>query len=146
MRIRFAIALGLAFVAGAALAKQLPPVVQHLGPYVPTPGPTPEIRDRIRLITALTVQNKPGRPSVITFEATDFGRAPKGKEYEYRTLASELYSLSEPKKAARALADQITFKIRDLEKDLLEYVQIMGPPRRRESVSEQGGAGMERPR
>ena len=144
MRIRLGIALGLAFVAGAALAKQLPPVVQHLGPYVPTPGPTPEIQDRIRLITTFTVQNKPGRPSVISFEATDFGRAPKGKEYEYRTLASEVYSLAEPKKDAKALADQITFKIRDLEKDLLEYVEIVGPPRERESVTEQGG-GMQRP-
>lgn len=144
MRIRFGIALGLAFVAGAALAKQLPPVVQHLGPYVPTPGPTPEIKDRIRLITTFTVQNKPGRPSVISFEATDFGRAPKGKEYEYRTLASEVYGLAEPKKDVKALADQITFKIRDLEKDLLEYVEIVGPPRERESVTEQGG-GMQRP-
>ena len=57
---------------------------------------------------------------------------------QYRIVATEFYSLVEPKKQeAAARADEIMRKIRDLEEDLLQYVEIVGPPRERQPITEQ---------
>ena len=124
--------------AGIALAKKPGPVVRELGPMQPTPAPSPKIESRIRLISSLTIQNKPDGDSVITFEATDFARSEKKVANQYRIVATEFYSLVEPKKKeAAARADEIMRKIRDLEEDLLQYVEIVGPPRERKPITEQ---------
>src|SRR5215470_730433 len=102
MRFTLGLLLGAALSAALAFAKQPPPVIQELGPVQPTPVPSPKQEDRIRLITSLTITNKPDAASVISFEATDFGRGKGGK---YRVLATELYTLVEPKKKAEETAD-----------------------------------------
>jgi hypothetical protein len=132
-----------AFVAGVAIAKQPGPVIEQLGPVVPTPAPSPKAEEHIRLITSFTLGNKPNGESVISFEATDFGvMGHIVDESKYRTIATEQYSLVEPKPNARALRDQIMIKIRDLERDLLKFVQVVGPPRTRDTLmSIQGGGG-----
>jgi hypothetical protein len=135
MRFTLGLLLGAAFTAAIALAKQPPPVIQELGPVLPTPVPSPKDEDRIRLITSFTLTNKPDGNSVISFEATDFARGKGGK---YRILATELYTLVEPKKKAEPIADRIMQKIRDLEHDLLDFVAITGPPRERAPLLEQG--------
>jgi hypothetical protein len=140
---RFIAGLLIGAVVGGALAfaKQPPPVILELGPVLPTPVPSPKQEDRIRLITSLTITNRPDGNSVISFEATDFGRGKLGK---FRTLATELYTLVEPKKKAEPTAERIMAKIRDLEHDLLEFVQIAGPPRERVPLLEQGPASQPR--
>jgi hypothetical protein len=144
--ISIALAVAAAFLAGIAVAasKQPGPVIRQLGPVVPTPQPSPKFENHIRLISSFTLGNKPDGESVIAFEATDFGVSDKGDETKYRTIATEQYTLVEPKPAARALRDQIMRQIRQLEEDLLRYVDIAGPPRVRESIQE-GGSGGVRP-
>ncbi len=149
------LAVGGMLMAAVALAKQPPPMIRELGPVQPTPAPSPQAEQRIRLISSLTVQNRPDGPSVISFEATDFGKGraakPKGSEPassgkaskpdkdKYRVLATDLYTTVEPKnKRAQELADAIVRQIRALELDLLEYVEVTGPPRERQPLSEQG--------
>src|SRR5262245_36445786 len=128
------------FLAGVAVAKQPGPVIQNLGPLVPTPAPSPKHEEHIRLISSFTLGNKPDGESVISFEATDFGVQGSGEDAKYRTIASEQYSLVEPKPDARGLRDQIMVKIRDLESDLLRYVEVTGPPRAREPMGSPGAA------
>lgn len=123
------------FLAGIAVAKQPGPVIENLGPVVPTPMPSPKREEHIRLISSFTLGNKPDGESTISFEATDFGRSDKGDDTKYRTIATEQYSLVEPKPAAKELRDQIMVKIRDLESDLLKYVEVTGPPHPREPLS-----------
>jgi hypothetical protein len=131
-----------ALFAGTALAKKPGPVVRELGPLQPTPAPSPKSETRVRLISSLTIQNKPDGDSVITFEATDFARARIKTANQYRIVATEFYSLVEPKKKeAAARAEEIMLKIRDLEEDLLQFVEIVGPPRVRQPVTEQAPAG-----
>lgn len=113
-------------------------VIERLGQIVPSPAPSPEPEERIRLITSLTVQNKPDGASIVTFEAADYG---EGENEKFRVIAIEQYSLVEPKPQARALRDEIVRKLRDLERDLLQYVEITGPPREPQKVHELGGAG-----
>jgi hypothetical protein len=133
------------FLAGIALAKQPSPVIENLGPVVPTPVPSPKYEEHIRLISSFTLGNKPDGDSVISFEATDFGKSRSGDEEKYRIIASEQYSLIEPKPQVRELRDQIMAKIRDLETDLLRYVDLTGPPRVREPLNAPGGGGGTRP-
>lgn len=141
-----ALAFGAALFAGTAIAEKQPgPVIRQLGPVVPTPPPSPGAEEHIRLIASFTLGNKPDGESVIAFEATDFGVSGKGDETKYRTIATEQYTLVEPKPAARALRDQIMRQIRQLEEDLQRYVEITGPPRIRESIQQGGGAGSVRP-
>ena len=135
------LALIAGFLAGIALAKQPSPVVENLGPVVPTPVPSPKYEEHIRMISSFTLGNKPDGESVITFEATDFGQSRAGDEDKYRIIASEQYSLAEPKPDARALRDQIMVKIRSLESDLLRFVDITGPPRVREPITAPGAGG-----
>jgi hypothetical protein len=132
-----AVVVGVVLAVGAAGATQPPPVIQDLGPVVPTPVPSPARADRIRLISSFTLQNKPDGDSIISFEATDFARSERP---DYRIIATELYNLSgEAKPATRALRARILGKIRDLERDLLQYVEQEGPPREREPVTQQQG-------
>ena len=132
--------LAAGFAAGIAFAKQPGPVILNLGPVVPTPMPSPKREEHIRLISSFTLGNKPDGESVITFEAGDFGLTGLGEEAKYRTIASELYSLVDPKPEARQLRDEIMRKIRDLESDLLRFVEVTGPPRVREPLTAPGGA------
>lgn len=145
MRATFtAAAIAAAFLTGVAIAKQPGPVIQELGPVVPTPQPSPKAERHVRLITSLTLGNQPDGDSVIAFEAGDFGVSGSGDEIIYRTIASEQYTLIDPKPAARELRDEILGKIRDLERDLLRFVEITGPPRVRDPIQSLG-AGAVRP-
>lgn len=140
MRINLIVLAGaLGVLAGIAIAKQPGPVIQNLGPVVPTPMPSPKREEHIRLISSFTLGNRPDGDSVIAFEAADYGVSGSGDEKKYRTIASEQYSLVEPKPSARQLRDQIMSKIRDLESDMLRYVELVGPPRVREPISQQSG-------
>jgi hypothetical protein len=136
-----AAALAAAFLVGVAVAKQPGPVIQELGPVVPTPQPSPKAERHIRLISSLTVGNQPDGDSVIAFEATDFGISGSGDETKYRTIASEQYTLIDPKPEARALRDQILRQLRDLERDMLKFVELAGPPRVRDTIQNLGAGG-----
>jgi hypothetical protein len=135
MRTTIGLALGIALVAVVALAKQPGPKILRLGPVVPTPAPSPKAEEKIRLISSFTMQNKPDGQSIITFEATDFAESKIG---DHRILASALYTLLEPKPKAKATAEEIMRKIRDLEGDLLEFAELQGPPKIRQPLTEQG--------
>ena len=135
MRTTIGLVLGIALVAVVALANQPGPKILRLGPVVPTPAPSPKAEEKIRLITSFTMQNKPDGKSVITFEATDFAES---KIEDHRILANALYTLVEPKPNAKAKAEEIMRKIRDLEGDLLEFVELAGPPKIRQPLTEQG--------
>jgi hypothetical protein len=128
------------FLAGIAVAKQPGPVILNLGPVVPTPVPSPKYEEHIRMISSFTLGNKPDGESVITFEATDFGLSKSGDDQKYRIIASEQYSLVEPKPVVKDLRDEIMRKIRDLESDMLHYVELTGPPRVREPLNAPSGA------
>jgi hypothetical protein len=134
------LAIAAGFLAGVAVAIQPGPVVQNLGPVVPTPVPSPKREEHIRLISSFTLGNKPDGESVISFEAADYGVSGSGEDTKYRTIASEQYSLVDPKPNARVMRDEIMRKIRELESDLLRFVEISGPPRVREPLSAPGAA------
>ena len=137
-------ALLAALLAGVALAQKPGPIIQDLGPVVPTPQPSPKAETHIRLISSLTVGNRPNGESVIAFEASDFAVSGKGDEENFRTIATEQYTLVDPKPEARELRDQILRKLRELEQDMLRYVAVTGPPRVRDTVQTLG-AGAIRP-
>jgi hypothetical protein len=139
-----AAAISAAFLAGVAIAKQPGPVIQELGPVMPTPQPSPKAERHVRLITSLTLGNQPDGDSVIAFEAGDFGISGSGDETKYRTIASEQYTLIDPKPEARQLRDEILRKLRELERDMLRFVEIAGPPRVRDPIQSMG-AGSARP-
>lgn len=139
-----AAAIAAAFIAGVAIAKQPGPVIQELGPVMPTPQPSPKAERHVRLITSLTLGNQPDGDSVIAFEAGDFGISGSGDETKYRTIASEQYTLIDPKPEARQLRDEILRKLRELERDMLRFVEIAGPPRVRDPIQSMG-AGSARP-
>ena len=137
-----AAALVAAFLVGVAVAKQPGPVIQELGPVLPTPQPSPKSERHVRLISSLTLGNQPDGDTVIAFEATDFGISGSGEDTKYRTIATEQYTLIEPKPEARALRDDIMRKLRELERDMLRFVDITGPPRVRDTIQNLGaGAG-----
>jgi len=138
-------ALLAAFLSGPAAAQLSGPVIQQLGPVVPTPQPSPKLEQHIRLISSFTLGNKPTGESVIAFEATDFGVAgDKKDDTRFRTIASEQYTLVEPKPQVKALRDDIMRKLRELESDLLRYVELTGGPRSRDPI-QAVGAGSARP-
>jgi hypothetical protein len=139
-----AAALLTGLLAGVAAGQHLGPVIQELGPVVPTPEPSPKAERHIRLISSLTLGNRPDGESVITFEATDFGISGTGEDKKYRTIANEQYSLVDPKPGVRQLRDDILRRMRELETEMLRYVELSGPPRVRESVQSLG-AGAVRP-
>ncbi|MBI4518924.1 MAG: hypothetical protein HY699_24295 [Deltaproteobacteria bacterium] len=130
-------------VAVAGTTGDPPPVMLDLGPMVPTPAPTPDKSNRLRLITTITVQNVAGGDSAISFEAMDVADQGKGK---FNTVAAARYSLSEDMPKLQALRSKIFRQIRDLERDLLEYAKIAGPPKERrplmgDSQDEAGDSG-----
>ena len=129
------LAVAAGFLAGIAVAKQPGPVIQNLGPVVPTPMPSPKHEEHIRLISSFTLGNKPDGESTISFEVSDFGVSGKGEDTRYRTIDTEQYSLMEPKPEAKDLRDQLMVKIRDLESDLLKFAEKSGPPRVREPLT-----------
>lgn len=142
MRTVLAFAVGLSLGAGLAFAKQPSPVIRNLGAYLPTPAPSPNPADRIRMVTSLTVQNKPDSVSTISFEVTDFARS---ETEAPRIIASEVYStMEEKRKGGDALRERIEAKIRGLEEDILDYVEQVGPPREREPVTSRQ-SGSQRP-
>ncbi len=108
------------------------PVILDLGPVEPTPVPTPRDANRMRLVSTLTVQNGADGQSVISFEVSDMAVE---KNERQRLIAAETYALSddELKKAreAKPLAERIVRQIRALERDMLEYAEIVGPPKER---------------
>lgn len=122
--------LGLLSVAVSGSNIGPPPVVLDLGPFEPTPAPTPEPAQKKRLITTLTLQNSPGAHTVVTFEATDFAEYEEGKT---RTIATKRYSLAEAeeKPELRPLARKIVEQLRQLEAEMLEFVEKSGPPKPR---------------
>jgi hypothetical protein len=136
--------LGLGLAVAVAVAKQPPPVIRNLGPYSPTPAPSPGAADRIRLVSSITVRNGPDGKSVVSFEITDLTRSVAKPEKDkkpattYQIIATENYSLSEPKKKLAGMRDDIVGRIRDLEHDLLEFADRAGPPRERGKITDQG--------
>ena len=139
-----ALALGIVLAVAVAVARQPPPVIRNLGPYSPTPVPSPGAADRIRLVTSITVRNGPDGKSVVSFEVTDLKRSVKKSDAEkkpattYQVLATENYNLSEPKKNLVGMRDDLVARVRDLEQDLLEYAEQAGPPRERSKLLDQG--------
>ncbi len=135
-RVAIATMATLAVAGLAALASELgSPVIERLGDVEPTPAPSPKVEERIRIIESITLQNTPDGKTVFTFQAADYAETESGT---HRTLAIEQYSLIEPKPAARELRDEIVRKVRDLERDLLRFVEIAGPPRAPEAIQNTG--------
>jgi hypothetical protein len=130
----------LLLAVAVAVAKQPPPVIRNLGPYAPTPAPSPGAADKIRLIASFTLRNSPDGPSVTSFEVTDMSRSKakdEDKETTHRIIATEIYSLAQGKKDLEPLRQDIMRKIRDLEVDLLEFAQRIGPPKERSKLTDQ---------
>ena len=132
------VAASLLAAVAVAVAKQPPPVIRNLGPYAPSPGPTPGAADKIRLVASFTLRNSPEGQSVTAFEVTDMSRSTdKKKATTHRIIASEIYSLAQGKKDLAPLRDEIMRKVRDLEVDLLEFAQRVGPPKERGKLTDQ---------
>jgi hypothetical protein len=130
------IGLALGVVMASTPKPGPPPVILDLGPVVPTPAPTPKHAQRKRLITVITVQNKPEGESVISFEATDV--ADEGKD-RVRTLASKTYSLAaDEKPELEEMRQRILKQIRDLEREMLKYADKAGPPKERAPLPPEG--------
>lgn len=128
----------LVVAVAVAMAKQPPPVIRNLGPYAPTPGPSPPAADKIRLVASFTLRNSPSGPSVTAFEVTDMSRSTDTKKATtHRIIATEVYSLAQGKKELAPLRDEIMRKVRDLEVDLLEFAQRVGPPKERSKITDQ---------
>jgi hypothetical protein len=142
--VSIAVVGSIAVAVAVALAKQPPPVIRNLGPYAPTPPPSPGAADKIRLVTSFTLRNSPEGQSITSFEVTDLTRskdkvtaAGKKKETTHKIIASEIYSLAQGKKDLGPLREQIMRKVRDLEVDLLEFAQRVGPPKERAKITDQ---------
>jgi hypothetical protein len=105
-----------------------PPVILDLGPVMPTPASTPKVAEKKRLITTITVQNAAAGETVVSFEATDV--ADEGED-KLRTLASQRYSLAEDKPELKELREKILHQVRELEREMLNYVEKAGPPKAR---------------
>ena len=140
MRSLVGVLVGGTVVVAVAMAaeKQQPPVIRNLGPYAPTPAPSPGAADKIRLVSSFTLRNSPEGPSVTAFEVTDMTRSTdKSKATTHKIIASEIYSLAQGKKELGPLRDEIMRKVRDLEVDLLEFAQRVGPPKERAKLTDQ---------
>jgi len=136
MRAVVFVVIGVAIAGGVAVATQkYPPVIKTFGAVIATPPPSPERQEKIRLLTSITIQNRPDGDSTIAFEATEYARTEKK---EHRVLADEVYNLNDAKPSLEPLRDKIMQDIRALEAEMLEYVEQAGPPRGRESILERG--------
>ena len=125
--------LGL-LVIGAKFEKG--PVIEELGPVARTPAPTPKHADRKRLISVITVQNAADGESAISFEATDVADEGGGK---MRTLVQQTYSLTQEEKKGQALRAKIVNQVRALEEVMLQYVEVVGPPKERSPLDQLPG-------
>jgi hypothetical protein len=137
--IRILSAAALALI-GAATAHagdaEPPPVILDLGPLKPTPAPTPKKADKIRLISTITVKNSPDGDTIVSFEASDF--ADEGQD-KFRILASKDYAISEgeEKPSLKPSADRLLHMVRDLEREMLHFVETSGPPVERPPITGQ---------
>lgn len=129
-----ALGIGLALAWGVPASAEVasPPVVMELGPVMPPAQPTPRPADRKRLISVITVQNSRDGESVISFEASDFADEGSGRT---RPLATRTYSLVDDDPKGRELRAKIVRDIRSLERDMLEYAKIVGPPKERAPIT-----------
>ena len=107
-----------------------PPVILDLGRLQPTPAPTPQVSNKKRLITVITVRNNAEGESVITFEATDVATDGKRK---IRVLAAKAYAIPDDedlkKPGVKELNDKMLRQVRALERDMLDYAEKAGPPK-----------------
>ncbi len=128
-------ALGLFAVTGVKLNP--PPVMLDVGTIEATPVPTPKPAEHKRLITLITVQNNNTGESVITFEASDFSKRP---DHDPHIIASKQYAVGDgdDKKKTQEVSARIISKVRDLERDMLEFAKIAGPPKAR-AITTEGG-------
>ena len=142
MRMTARTAITWAFLAVCApiapVSAQSGPVILDLGPVEPTPAPTPRDADKLRLVSTVTVQNNAEGESVISFEVQDV--ADEGDE-RIRPIAFKTYSLAaegirEAPPEARPLGRRIVEMIRDIEREMLEYAEIAGPPKERKPLVE----------
>lgn len=126
--------------ATAALGQAGPgPVILELGPVEPTPAPTPRAQERLRLVSTITVQNNAEGESLVSFEVSEVTEEKKNDRI--RPVAFKTYSLGEDEvkeepEAARPLAREIITRIRDLERMMLRYAEIAGPPKERKPIVE----------
>jgi hypothetical protein len=132
------IGLALAMVMVTAPKIEPPPVVLDLGPVVPTPAPTPHGAEHKRLITTITVQNSVDGETVVSFEASDVAVERNGKTH---TIASKTYSLAEVKPELQGSRDKMVQQLRDLERDMLNFVEKAGPPKARAPIQPSEGGG-----
>lgn len=111
-----------------------PPVILDLGPLKPTPAPTPKKADKKRLITTVTVKNSPDGDTIVSFEASDF--AYEGED-KFRVLAVKNYATSESEEnsSLKPSADRIMHLVRDLEREMLHFVDVSGPPVERPPIT-----------
>jgi len=126
------IGLALATVMVTAPKLEPPPVVLDLGPVVPTPAPSPKGAEHKRLITTITVQNSVDGETAVSFEATDLGVEANGKTHP---IASQTYSFAEVKPELKASRDKMLQQLRDLERDMLQFVERAGPPKPRAPIA-----------
>ncbi|HYD49876.1 MAG TPA: hypothetical protein VEB21_16075 [Terriglobales bacterium] len=112
-----------------------PPVVLDLGPVKPTPAPTPRRADKKRFVSTVTAQNSADGETVISFEVMDV--ADEGNE-KYPLIAAKSYSLNDAEATtqaeARAIAERIVTQIRQLEREMLHFAEVVGPPKEREPL------------
>ena len=131
-----ALTLGFLLFAATASAAGIdpPPVILNLGPLKPTPAPTPKRADKKRLITTVTVKNSPDGDTIVSFEATDFSDEGENK---FRMLASKNYAIAESEEsvALRPNADRILRMVRELEREMLTFVEISGAPVERPPIT-----------
>lgn len=124
------VSVSLALLAVTSTKIGPPPVMLDLGPMAPTPAPTPRHADKKRLVTTITVQNNEEGDSVVSFEVTDF--ADNGEDKK-QMIASKRYGIAEAEETEKLkpLAEKIMRQVRDLERDMLEFAQVSGPPKPR---------------
>ena len=113
---------------GAAKMGGPPPVVLELGPLQATPAPTPQRAEKKRLITTITVQNTIEGETVVSFEASDVADEGQGKTHP---IATKRYSLAEEKPKLNEAREKILQQVRELEREMLKFAEIAGPPKER---------------
>lgn len=119
--------LGVVMVSAAKMGGP-PPVVLDLGPLKATPAPTPQRAEKKRLITTITVQNTIEGETLLSFEASDVADEGYGKTHP---LATKRYSLAEEKPELKEAREKILHQVRELEREMLKFVDIAGPPKER---------------
>ncbi len=119
--------LGVVMISAAKMGGP-PPVVLDLGPLQATPAPTPQLGEKKRLITTITVQNTIEGETRVSFEASDIADEGHGKTHP---IATKQYSLAEEKPKLKEAREKILQHVRELEREMLKFVDIAGPPKER---------------